>query len=56
MTYMLEEKRRLTTLSITQDDSRPDAQEDDGADEDGNPLLTALKQHAESLLGARHNG
>lgn len=50
MTYTLAEQAGGTELAIIQDDPRPGAGSgDDEADDAENPVLTALKQQAETL-------
>lgn len=47
MTYFLEESQGKTTLSIIQDDPRPQAQSSTQEEEGENPVLVALKDLAE---------
>ena len=49
MTYVLDDDDGATTLTILQEDPRPGAQ-DTEANDDGNPVLAALKTLAESVV------
>lgn len=51
MTYELTNDDGVTVVTITQEDSRPSDEPDDGDPNDENPVLIALKGVAESLEG-----
>ena len=49
MSYILSKESDGTLLTIEQDDNRPGAEENQGADDDGQSILSVLKQLAESI-------